>query len=294
MKICALTMVYRDHWALSQWYMHYGTLLGAKNLYIIAHGRDDRIAEICPQATIITIERDNLDRFDWSRGEVLNDYQVSLTEEYDWVIRTDADELVCLDPAYYPTFESLFSKPWGPAIFGLGLEVAEELGDHPVPMNVPVLSKRSAAVFSGHYSKAWAVNSSTRLVRHGMKVGKRQANRVDFSMPEGVYIAHLKYADIVALVEANSHRIQVGNTKGKAMPGAAWQDPEKADDKFFRKFVSFPVVPWEDARKEAFDEISMEPIREAGRGIVRAKSARFQKTTRLPDWFKAFGQSKTT
>ena len=40
MKICALTMVYRDYWALRQWYRHYGDLVGAQNLYIVAHGPD--------------------------------------------------------------------------------------------------------------------------------------------------------------------------------------------------------------------------------------------------------------
>lgn len=292
MKICALTMVYRDHWALSQWYMHYGSQLGAKNLYIVAHGRDDRIAEICPNANVITIPRDDLDRFDWSRGKMLNEYQATLTKKYDWVIRTDADELVCIDPNYYPSFEALFSKRWGPAIFGLGFEVAEGLEDQPIPMDVPALSQRSSAVFSGHYSKAWAVNGITRLVRHGVEVGKRRANRVNFAIPEGVYIAHLKYADITALADANTHRIEVANAKGTAMPGAAWQDPEKTAYKFFRKFSSFPVVPWDEARKEAFDETSKDPIRDANTGIVRARSTHYQKTTILPEWFKTFGSSK--
>jgi hypothetical protein len=121
MKICALTMVYRDHWALSQWYMHYGRLLGFENLYVIAHGRDDEISEICPNAKVVTIPRDNLDRFDGVRSEILNEFQISLTQTYDWIIRTDADELVCLDPNHYSSFQALFSKRWGPAVFALGL-----------------------------------------------------------------------------------------------------------------------------------------------------------------------------
>lgn len=286
MKICALTMVYRDHWALSQWYMHYGRQLGVENLYIIAHGRDDRIDDICPGANVITIPRDDLNRFDWSRGEVLNEFQVSLIQTYDWVIRTDADELICLDPTHYPNFEALFSKRWGPAVFALGLEVAEQAGEQPINMNTPVLTERSAAIFSGHYSKAWAVNSITRLVRHGVEVGKRRALRVNFTIPEGVYLVHLKYADLTALAQANTHRVEVASAKGTAMPGAAWLDPEKADNKFFRKFQSFPSKPWEYARKEAYDQISADPIREVDTGIVRATSHRFENRTTLPDWFK--------
>ena len=279
-------MVYRDHWALSQWYMHYARQLGAENLYILAHGRDDKISKICPDANVITIPRVNLDRFDFSRAEILNEFQVSLTDTYDWVILTDADELICLDPDYFPSFEALFSLRWGPAIFALGLEIAEQTDDEPVDMGTAVLTKRSAAIFSGHYSKAWAVQGITKLVRHGVKVGKRRAHRTKFSLPEGVYLVHLKYADLNALTHANTHRIEVAQAKGMAMPGAAWRNPKRADKKFFDKFQSFPLQPWEQARTYAYDEISTDPIRELDTGIVRARSLRFQHTTTLPSWFK--------
>ena len=52
MNICAITMVYKDYWALSQWYAHYGRMLGFDNLYIVAHGADAKIASLCPRATV--------------------------------------------------------------------------------------------------------------------------------------------------------------------------------------------------------------------------------------------------
>ena len=278
-------MVYRDHWALSQWYMHYGRQLGAENLYVIAHGRDDKISDICPGANIIIIPRDDLNRFDWSRGEILNSFQVTLTQTYDWIIRTDADELICLDPNHYPSFEVLFSKKWGPAIFALGIEIAEQAGDIPVGMETPVLSRRTAAIFSGHYSKAWAVDSTTRLIRHGVEVGKKRANRVKFTIPEGVYLVHIKYADHYALTRANAHRFDVAHAQGTAMPGAAWLYPEKNDKKFFRQFESFPELAWEQACQKAYKKISGDPVRNLNTGIVRARSHRFTNTTTLPGWF---------
>lgn len=279
-------MVYRDHWALSQWYMHYGRLLGPENLFILAHGGDDKIPEICPNAHVITIPRDDLNQFDQSRGKILNDFQASLIEDYEWVIRTDADELICLDPAIYPTFESLFSKRWGPAIFALGLEIAEQPGDTSIDIKTPALSKRNAALFTGHYSKAWAVNGPTRLVRHGIEVGKRRAHRVNFALPKGVYLVHLKHADLEALELANQHRIDVANFKGQSMPGTAWRQPKKTSQKFLAKFASFPVLSWDEARDQAFAEISKDPIRELDTGIVRARSVRFDNTTILPNWFQ--------
>ena len=38
MKICALTMVYRDYWALSRWYAHHGHELGSENLIVVRMG----------------------------------------------------------------------------------------------------------------------------------------------------------------------------------------------------------------------------------------------------------------
>ena len=71
--------------------MHYSSQLGAKNLFVIAHGRDDKIQNIYPEANVITIPRDELDRFDYVRAKIMNDFHSTLTDEYDWTIRTDAD-----------------------------------------------------------------------------------------------------------------------------------------------------------------------------------------------------------
>lgn len=263
--------------------MNYGRLLGYENLYVIAHGCDDKISESCPNANVFTIPRDNLNKFDGARSKILNEFQISLTQTYDWIIRTDADELVCLDSNHYCSFQALFSKRWGPAIFALGLEVAEQIGDTPVDMNNPVLSKRTAAMFSGHYSKAWAVNSITRPMRHGVEVGKRRAHRFNFAIPEGVHLVPLKYANIRAFSRENEHRVTVASAKGTAMPGAAWRYPQKTDKKFLRKSETFPKLGWERARKQAYEKVSRDPIREPDTGIVRARSHRFHNTTTFPD-----------
>ena len=78
MKICAITMVYRDYWALDQWYRHYAKYLGAENLYVISHGMDPEIAKICPQASIINIPREQLKNFDSVRLRVINGIQSGL------------------------------------------------------------------------------------------------------------------------------------------------------------------------------------------------------------------------
>lgn len=238
---------------------------------------------------MITIPRDDLNRFDGERAKAMNDFQTVLSETYDWVIRTDADEIICLDPQYHASFDTLLSKRWGPAVFALGLEVAQLKGDPDIPAGSHALEHRANAIFSGHYSKAWAVKSTTRMARHGVEVGKRRVNRVAFSMPKGVYLVHLKYADTNALNLANAHRIEVATTKGTAMPGAAWQNPKVTDKRFLKKFSTLPHLDWTKATAQAHATVSVDPVRDSDTGIVRAQSHRFQFQTTLPPWFKTSG-----
>ena len=91
MRISAITMVYRDYWALSQWYAHYSRHLGSEHLYIVAHGHDPRVSELCPRANVVTVPRDDLSGFDRVRGHLLNGLQDGLGAIYDWVIRTDGE-----------------------------------------------------------------------------------------------------------------------------------------------------------------------------------------------------------
>ncbi|MDK3017562.1 glycosyltransferase family 2 protein [Pseudodonghicola flavimaris] len=283
MRICAITMVYRDHWALSQWYMHYARHLGAKNLFIVAHGADPMLPRLCPGANILTVPRDRLEGFDALRDRLLNGLLSGLLAVYDWAIRTDADELVCLDPALYDSFESFFAAQTGQAVFALGLNLAERPGDPRVPDGDPVLKHRPAAAFSSHYSKAWAARGDVRLVRHGVQVRPRLVPRFPFVLPPGVYLIHLKYAFRPALLAANHHRREIAGGPGKGLPGPAWAKPLLAARKFYDGFEALPEAPWDPAAEAALATIAAEPARDAKRGLIRARNHRFTSRTTLPE-----------
>jgi len=121
------------------------------------------IAEICPKANVITIPRDIFEGFDRRRGQMLNSFADRLGLSYDWVIRTDADELICFDPAIYSCFEEVFDTASSKALFALGLNVAEVIYEKVLKAGEMALGHRSKAVFSGHYSKAWASRRGTAL-----------------------------------------------------------------------------------------------------------------------------------
>lgn len=287
MKICAITMVYRDYWALSQWYAHYSRHVGSEHLFIVAHGHDPKISEMCPRASVITVPRDNLSGFDRMRGQLLNSIQDGLGVAYDWVIRTDTDELICLDPAHHGSFEDLFSKQRSTkALFALGLNIAEVDGEAELSRGDAVMDKRQHAVFTGHYSKAWAVKRGVSMMRHGIEVAANQLSMEKFTLPAGVYMVHLKYSNLAALIDANIDRVKIASGPEQGLPGKAWLDAPNDSQKFYKQFAGLPDRDWDSALEIAFDEIRDNPVRDKEQNVLRAKSVNFPFRTTLPDWFK--------
>ena len=265
MKICAITMVYRDYWALSKWYAHYSAALGSENLFVIAHGADAKVSELCPNANVVTVPRDTLAGFDKMRGHMLNSIQDGLGIAYDWVIRTDADELISLDPAHYGSFDDLFRTHSGQkALFALGMNIADGHG-----------------VFSGHYSKAWAVKRGTHLMRHGITMTRDAA----FTLPRGVYLMHLKFADPDALDDANAHRKEIASGSERGLPGKAWSEAWRHSKRFLNKLAKMPVTDWDTASAEAYEAITASPFKDEIAKVLRARSIDFDSKTVLPDWF---------
>lgn len=285
MKICAMTMVHQDYWALDQWYRHYGGHLGPDNLFIIAHGADPEIQRICPQASIITIPREELKNFDRVRVRLMNGIQSGLGNIYNWVIQTDADELVCFNPAKYSTFQALFEDAQAPALFALGLNLAEVEGDASMPPHGPALAHRRTACITGHYSKAWAVRKSLPLRWHGVFCGYKQTEDFPFEMPDDVFFVHLKHANSTALEATNAVRQSVADTVGEDWNVGGWAKPDFHAQRFFRKLAAAQELPWEDAIALGYEKIRDNPVRDPQRGIVKPPFIHYVCRTVLPDWF---------
>lgn len=277
MKIAALTMVYRDYWALAQWYRHHGKQLGEENLFVVAHGVDNRISEICPKASIITVPRDSLERFDRNRGELLNGFQAGLLKVYDWVIRTDADELICWDPGRYDSLADMFRHQDVPVLTALGFDLVGAVGD--------VFSDIRDAAFSGHYSKAFATSEPIGLMLHGAKIANGDLETFPFQMPQGVYLAHLKYANTVALNDAILVRQSVGAGTEDGLPGDGWKHAAQDAVKFRQSFDSKRWLTWSKAEAHAYKSLSVKPSRLSQYGVVKTRALKFDHRTTLPDWF---------
>lgn len=281
-------MVYQDYWALAQWYRHYGAHIGRRNLFIIAHGLDPKISEICPEASVITIPRDDLRNFDRVRMRLMNGIQAGLNNAYDWVIQTDTDELVCFDPNQYSSFEDLFAKSEAPALFALGLNLAEIEGDKPLQAADSPLAHRTIAGVTGNYSKAWAVRKALPLRWHGVFCGYKRTADFPFEMPDGVFFVHLKHANSEALKETNAVRRAVAESVGDDWSVNGWAKPDMHAKRFYRKLAKAPELAWPEAVALGYREIRDHPVRDPKRGIVKPPFINYVCRTVLPEWFRQY------
>ena len=135
-------------------------------------------------------------------------------------------------------------------------------------------------------SKAFAVSDATGLNLHGIKLPKRQVEDYLFQMPRGVYLAHLKYANIEALAQSNVHRKEIATQDGRGLPGKAWSKAEKNAENMFERLETFPESEWEKAEGIAYTDISSEPVRNVEAGLVRPPFKTFRFKTALPEWFR--------
>ncbi|WP_366141202.1 glycosyltransferase family 2 protein [uncultured Tateyamaria sp.] len=286
MNVCAITMVYRDYFALTQWVRHYSNQLGIENLFIVAHGHDPKVNEIAAGANIWTIPRDNLEKFDRRRNWMLNKIQSGLLKFYDWVIRTDADELIFVDPVQHGDIKQLLERQSDHAVFAMGLDLFESASDEPVDQTLPVFEQRSQAVITGNYSKAWAVRDSIPLMRHGVSIAQDGKRTHSYVFPTGVYLVHLKFASNDDLMTVNKTRIALGRAELPGMPGVGWQKANNHAKRFFEKAESLKVTPWDEARAHAYDLILSDMKFSEHDGVIRSPGIPHIARTTLPDWFK--------
>lgn len=284
MRIACLTMVHRDYWALSRWYAHHARHIGAGNLFVVAHGADPEIARICPGASVLTIPRDGFDNFDKARAEMLDGFHAGLSKVYDWVIRTDADELLVIDPDRWDSLAAALAACDVPVVTALGFDLAERPGDTPLK-DGPVFGPRRALAFSGHYSKAVAARRAVGFQLHGTRVAPRKLDSFPFHMPQGLYLAHLKYANRAVLDDGNAIRMAVANAPGKGLPGGGWQEAGEDARKFYETFEAKPQLPWEEAEPQAHATLSVKPARLDRFSVVKTRALKLPFRTELPDRF---------
>lgn len=271
---------------MAQWIRHYSKQLGIENLYVVVHGPDKKVDDIACGANIWTIPRDSLEGFDKRRNRMLNQFQSGLLQFYDWIIRTDADELVCVDPDRHGSIGDLLGNVSDDAVFSIGLNLFEEPDQKEIPADVSVFDRRSSAVITGNYSKAWAVRCDAPLMRHGVRLTNDGSEPYRYTFPEGVFLVHLKFANIQALADVNATRKEVARSGVPGVPGWGWKRADAHALKFFETAETLDSMDWSDALRLAYELIPTDMKYDDSDGVIRSPGIPFLAKTNLPKWFK--------
>ncbi|MEX0287171.1 MAG: glycosyltransferase family 2 protein [Paracoccaceae bacterium] len=194
-----VTMVYGDHFFLKRWYDYYAAQVGAENLYIFSHGPDPEHDRIAPGANVIHVPRDpTMYRFDRRRWNMLSQFVSGMFAYYNWMILSDVDEIVVIDPDAAPTILDYMDQhhadydtaPENIAPLCLELVHYPEDEREPIEDGVPILSRRRTFRPNRNYSKPCLVRSPAkwRAGGHANSLNRRH-------LPDHMYLLHLKYFD---------------------------------------------------------------------------------------------------
>lgn len=161
---CAITHCRHEHFFLRKWLDHYGAILGRENLFVVLDG-DDWVPEANLDGVNIRIlhhaPRDRIaqDRF---VARKISRLAQDLLLDYRFVLRTDADEFVCIDPA------TPVAGDWPAAlreveaegyIYANGIDVVQKGRDlPPVDPARPILRQRPFGQVSAAYSKPFCIS----------------------------------------------------------------------------------------------------------------------------------------
>ena len=193
----ALTMAYQDYDLLDTWVRYYEKQVGRAHLYVFSHGDDPEHRRIAEGTNIIALPRDaTLTQFERRRWFLLTQFTNGLLRYYNWIITSDVDELVVLDPDQGDSLTGYLARyEGGPAprsISPFGVEIVHNPDLEPDPL-VPggrVLDKRSLFRVNANYAKPCLVRQDVSFTNGG-HANNHQPRFLD----DHLYLMHLRFYD---------------------------------------------------------------------------------------------------
>lgn len=229
-------MVYKDYVFLQRWYDYYRKQIGAENIFVLSHGNDPQHRRIAYDANVINVPRDpSLFKFDRRRWRMMGSVASGMLEFYNWMIVSDVDEFVVVDPLASSGIVNYLQENYGRPetaqanISPLGLDLIHipEEEPHPIEPKKTILSCRRIFRPNSNYSKPCIVSAPVIFGPGGHRnnLGLRH-------MPKDLYLIHLKYSDfdtlkmrdkllrqIVTEANALNSSITRNHSFGKALKG---------------------------------------------------------------------------
>jgi Glycosyl transferase family 2/SEC-C motif len=152
MKIAAITMVFNEAVFLPIWLQHYGTAVGAENLFVIDDGSTDLSTSQADSYHCLKKRRAAFDEED--RVALVGSFHRELLKHYDVVIYTDVDELIVVDPKLGLTLRDYISAAEFEYRNAVAFHVVHHLGrEAPISFDQPLFKQRRYAEFDLKYCK---------------------------------------------------------------------------------------------------------------------------------------------
>ncbi|KPL54009.1 hypothetical protein ABB55_18815 [Prosthecomicrobium hirschii] len=189
MRIAAITNTFNEPEFLPFWVEHHGRQVGFRNLFVVTHGADPRPRWLDRRVQVITMPLDEFD--ETRRARFMTQLQHFLLSSYDWVVMSDADELIVADPARYSGLRDYLRRnPGVPTFNTVGLNVVQNRAtEAPLQPGKPLFRQRAYVQFWAHYCKP-AVTSVPIVWSVGFHECDRPRHQTD-----DLFMIHLRAVD---------------------------------------------------------------------------------------------------
>lgn len=153
LRVAAITMAFNEPEFLPLWLEHYGRMVGHDNLYVVSFA--DRIQRADRSRRHQLIDLPDVEFDEVRRAAMMGSLQAMLLQSYDWVIMSDADELIVPDPARHAGLADFLGKNREQPYFNvLGFNVVHDRGREPaLDLRKPLLRQRGWVQFDAGYCK---------------------------------------------------------------------------------------------------------------------------------------------
>ncbi|MDN2580163.1 glycosyltransferase family 2 protein [Aquibium sp. ELW1220] len=152
-RVAAITMAFNEPEFLPLWLEHYGRMVGHDNLYVVSFA--DRVQRADSSRRHQLIDLPDVDFDEVKRAAMMSSLQSMLLQSYDWVVMSDADELIVPDSARYAGLaDYLRAKADEPYFNVVGFNVVQDRRHEPaLDARKPLLRQRSWVRFDAVYCK---------------------------------------------------------------------------------------------------------------------------------------------
>ncbi len=285
-SVAALTVVKDESEMLPRWISHYGERLGLDHLVVLddasVDGSTDGVATDGIEVRRVTLPGGI--EFERARIRMANHTAAELLERFDWVVFTDADELLVVDPRRHDSYRHLLASTEQPVLAPVGLNVVHRpRAETELDLGRPILEQRGFAYLTQMMSKPSTkrVAARWRLASHGIAS--------PYEVRRDLFCVHLKFADVDRLRATTTHRRELNEQDGRG--GGSWKK-----NGMTRRFRNRMGATDFDAA-EVFDPAAVDvaalsiPIKNGGGWRTpktsQLRDLRESPVLRLPAWLRA-------